>query len=497
MATGLLKVTRRFCFLVLLLTAFYGSYLPGAGALTSQPAFLIRQGGFIQEIVPLMQEASAPEFYRYEDFQANAALPLLPRRSVLFLYRDMKTGELSLFVIHDAPEKAMGGEVAFDFSGLPAKARIAVQDDPEDLFTYAAPVGKAYWRWLKGRTDGLVISGLGENFEITIAPYFFSGIEIWEAFSGDAKRPTRFALPDLQKPVTLMGRNQAPVAEFTVSPAIVYLSSLAVFDAGASRDPDGAIVQYAWDFDGDGLFERSTDSPIIEHVFNRAGDQRVTLKVIDNVGAVGTVSKVLRVLEGGLRATRTITTYLPWQEVLTGGSFKVKVTIEVQQSVNGMALDEDLPAGWNVNPIESNGAIYKETGTQWIFTEAIPAGEIRTILYEVTIPNLEVPRGFKLEGRVLSASPSLKISVSGDSEVRVIRFLSIKVAISRLNPETDEIDVTLPNLINFEQLLRAVAFWLEDQPVPATGGKKMDLNIMLELIAHWLTDTPVDQPLPK
>lgn len=287
------------------------------------------------------------------------------------------------------------------------------------------------------------------------------------------------------------------MAQFEVAPATIYQGARVVFDASASRDPDGAIVQYAWDFEGDGLFERSTDAPIIEHVFSRAGEQRVTLQVTDNVGAVGTFSRVLHIAEGGLRATRTLTAYLPGREVLIGGSFKVKVVIEAQQTVNGLALDEDLPEGWKVSPIENGGASYKETGTQWIFTEVIPAGEIRTILYEVAIPNLEVPRGFKLEGRVLSASPSLKISVSGDSEVRVIRFLSIKVAISRLNPETDEIDVTLPNLIGFEQLLRAVAFWLEDQPVPATGGKKIDLNIMLELIAHWLTDTPVNQPLPK
>lgn len=187
-AAGLPKVMRVFCLVVLLLVVSCGIHPPGADA-WSQPAFLIRQGGFAQVIVPLMREASAPEFYRYADFQANVALPLRARHSVLFLYRDKNTGELSLFVIHDATGEATGGEAAFAFSGLPANARLAVRDDPEDLFAWAAPVGKAYWRWLNGRTDGLVISGLGESFEITITPHFFSGIEFGKPSAGILQAP--------------------------------------------------------------------------------------------------------------------------------------------------------------------------------------------------------------------------------------------------------------------------------------------------------------------
>ncbi|MBN2081951.1 helix-hairpin-helix domain-containing protein [bacterium] len=55
------------------------------------------------------------------------------------------------------------------------------------------------------------------------------------------------------------------------------------FDASASYDPDGKIVQYDWDFDADGIFDYTSHStPYAEHVFRYNGDYTIVLKVTDN-----------------------------------------------------------------------------------------------------------------------------------------------------------------------------------------------------------------------
>jgi PKD repeat protein len=55
------------------------------------------------------------------------------------------------------------------------------------------------------------------------------------------------------------------------------------FDASASYDPDGKIVQYDWDFDADGIFDHTSHStPYAEQTFHYNGDYSVVLKVTDN-----------------------------------------------------------------------------------------------------------------------------------------------------------------------------------------------------------------------
>ncbi len=55
------------------------------------------------------------------------------------------------------------------------------------------------------------------------------------------------------------------------------------FNASTSKDPDGRIVQYDWDFDSDGIFDFTSHvGPYAKHTFRYSGDYTVTLKVTDN-----------------------------------------------------------------------------------------------------------------------------------------------------------------------------------------------------------------------
>jgi len=61
------------------------------------------------------------------------------------------------------------------------------------------------------------------------------------------------------------------------------------FDGRYSKDPDGNVVAYAWDFNGDG----TTDSTLSYDTYtypNQAGEYEASLKVTDNEGATNTVT---------------------------------------------------------------------------------------------------------------------------------------------------------------------------------------------------------------
>ena len=58
------------------------------------------------------------------------------------------------------------------------------------------------------------------------------------------------------------------------------------FGTGGSRDPDGSIAGYAWDFDADGTTDATEPEPT--HTYTASGRYFPTLTVTDNSGASST-----------------------------------------------------------------------------------------------------------------------------------------------------------------------------------------------------------------
>jgi len=85
-----------------------------------------------------------------------------------------------------------------------------------------------------------------------------------------------------KKEVDIVYRNQAPTASLDATYGgfgqQVKVNSIAFFDAGASSDPDGDVLEFEWDF-GDG----STSSLLRpNHQYNSTGNFTVTLTVRDS-----------------------------------------------------------------------------------------------------------------------------------------------------------------------------------------------------------------------
>ena len=90
---------------------------------------------------------------------------------------------------------------------------------------------------------------------------------------------------------------QAPVAQFTFSPAAPSVGQSVSFDASSSYDPDGVIVTYQWDLDGNGTNDAFT--PTINVTYNSAGIANVRLTVIDNDGLSSTTTQTVIVTTAG------------------------------------------------------------------------------------------------------------------------------------------------------------------------------------------------------
>lgn len=85
----------------------------------------------------------------------------------------------------------------------------------------------------------------------------------------------------------------SPLPESAFPPPRSRSAKRAKLLALGSRDPDGEIVLYLWDF-GDGKKETSTTT-LVRHEFTRSGRYSITLTVIDNQGKSATASGTLRV----------------------------------------------------------------------------------------------------------------------------------------------------------------------------------------------------------
>ena len=78
--------------------------------------------------------------------------------------------------------------------------------------------------------------------------------------------------------------NQTPVAAFK-APSSARSGQTITLDASGSHDPDGRIVDYSWDLDGDGAMDVSSGtSPTLKHAFS-AGTWHLTVRVTDDRGA--------------------------------------------------------------------------------------------------------------------------------------------------------------------------------------------------------------------
>ena len=189
------------------------------------------------------------------------------------------------------------------------------------------------------------------------------------------------------------GTNRRPVARFTMAPNPVKLGVAVTFDGSTSSDPDGTIVKYEWDLDGNGSYELNSGSnPRVTRGYSTPGPVAVHLRVTDNLTGTDTETGTLNV--GDQAPT---------------GSFTVSpnpAVVDLPTTFNGSASsDQDgtiVKYEWD---LDGDGTFELNTGTTPTATKTYAApGTVNTRL-RVTDDG----------GNVGIASLALAIGVSGVS----------------------------------------------------------------------------------
>jgi len=99
--------------------------------------------------------------------------------------------------------------------------------------------------------------------------------------------------------VTITVTDNPPVARVS-APASVGLGQRAAFDGTDSSDPDGDVVAWEWDLDGDGRYETTGATPSL--TYTAPGTYTVRLRVTDDNGAQATATTTVRVTNQPPRA---------------------------------------------------------------------------------------------------------------------------------------------------------------------------------------------------
>jgi|GEM_PF-2794825 len=94
-----------------------------------------------------------------------------------------------------------------------------------------------------------------------------------------------------------------PIANFTFTPETPYAYGTVTFDASASFNSYGSIMNYTWDFDDGNI--TTTTLPVITHIFTTPGNYNVTLTVTDEFGLTNSMSTMVTVLEDDIPPVTT------------------------------------------------------------------------------------------------------------------------------------------------------------------------------------------------
>lgn len=166
-------------------------------------------------------------------------------------------------------------------------------------------------------------------------------------------------------PIQVGTLDSSPVAVITSLPGVVggVITGTAplkvTFSANDSTDPNNDIVDYSWDFDGDGVADQAGANS--EYTFREPGTYKTVLKVTDTDGYSDTSEVTVDVANRGVQAQLTATP--------VAGESPLTVTFDASATTTDQN-DKIVTFEWNFKdgtPVKRDNAqvtyIYKQVGT--------------------------------------------------------------------------------------------------------------------------------------
>jgi PKD repeat protein len=200
--------------------------------------------------------------------------------------------------------------------------------------------------------------------------------------------------------------NQPPVAAFNYSPANPAPGTMVLFNASTSYDPNGVITLYTWAF-GDG-WSGSNPNPTVSHPYAAPGTYSVTLTVTDNLGATGSVTRVVRVGTPGVPGTPVmdgIPGIFVWGSdrwhvtVNAGATWTSAHSYRIELRTDGSFLGVNQSTSGGVAPL---GIV------------PTPTDSGKTLVFEGSLQSGSIDVTFTVAGTTKSIWMSLKLDLDGN-----------------------------------------------------------------------------------
>jgi len=154
--------------------------------------------------------------------------------------------------------------------------------------------------------------------------------------------------------------------------------------------------------------------------------------------------------------------------VIPGSSFIVEVDLAAYDFVTNPTLDENLPTGWAVTPLESSGFIINTSIDEWKFLGNWSSGFVATIMYQVNVPSNVDITTYLINGQVSGFNIG-PYSTTGDSTVTVSHDWNTW--------DNDEIVTTL-------ELQEIIDYWINDIPKNGHVISTTEFQVMINM---WLS----------
>jgi PKD repeat protein len=246
----------------------------------------------------------------------------------------------------------------------------------------------------------------------------------------------RGATSSVSKQVQVGTSQQPPVAAFTYAPATPNVGTPITLKATSSYDPDGTIVSYQWDLNGDGV--NDTSGPLGQVSYSSAGSIAVRLTVTDNNGFSSSITRTITVLpsDGGTSGTPNMGTT---SGIFVWGTDSWHITVNAGAGwTSPRAYRIELRTDGGFATIDQSASGVAPLG---IVPTPSPAG--KTLLFEGSLQSGSVDYTFTVPNST-SLWMSLKLDTNGDGALEESSGL-VYLRASLVHPRANPFVVGLPS----------------------------------------------------
>lgn len=371
------------------------------------------------------------------------------RTATTFVYRG-QGGDSLVMLLGELDNGGGGGSTAtFEFQNLPSGGSWAVQDDDypdrDDDWTVGTTRTSVNWKWGPERTDGGAYRGIdGATGPIVVRPAFNERAAAWgqwEHSGAPNHRVQRWQLVagggrtvslDMTDPILVAPGSCAafslPRPSIGASPTEVPRNRPVTLTANTEAVlPD---TSYRWDFDGDGVVDRVTESATTQVRYERAGTYTATVVTAGSVGTSEPASVTVRVGQSDEPAITVVGADA--STAVAGEPSPVRVDLVNDGGGEGTIRLDVVADGEEVGSRDVSVAALSNESVTVNATFPEPGG------YTVEVG------GARTEVEVAEAEPELAVTaVAVDDPVRVDQPFTVAATVENVGNADGEFDVRL------------------------------------------------------